>query len=316
MIKNTPKQNMKTEITKINTTDLAFIPEESLWLANFTSEKTKRTYQAAVSEFLKFHTIETIEALRRVSAGHLITWRDELIQSGASARTVNNRMSALSSLFNHLCEKQLVQINPVNGLKRPRVNQDRVETPILTKYQVREMLDMPDTTTLKGLRDAAILHVLFYCGCRASEVTTLKVKDFFEDGGYWVLDFTIKGGKKNRLAIHHEAQIALRKYLAEVEHGSDRKAFLFQKTKKPLTGKKLSYNTIEQVFRHYAKACQLPAGVTAHSARATLITEALLNNCSLEDVQASVAHADISTTKMYDKRVRGYKESASFKVHF
>ncbi len=303
----------KLTITQNN---LAVIPEESLWLANFTSYQTRKTYQVAVREFLKFHEIKNIDMLRAVSAVHLITWRDQLIKIDASPRTINNRMSALSSLFNYLCEKQIVKINPVNGLKRPRVNQDRVETPILTKYQVREMLDSPDTTNLKGLRDWAILHVLFYCGCRASEITTLKVKDFFEDGGYWVLDFTTKGGKKNRLAVHQEVQIALKKYLSTVQHGTDRKAYLFQKTRNPITGNKLSYNTIEQIFRFYVRACHFSPNITSHSARATLITEALSNNCPIEDVQASVAHADISTTKMYDKRVRGYKESASFKVHY
>ncbi len=84
----------------------------------------------------------------------------------------------------------------------------------------------------------------------------------------------------------------------------------------PITGNKLSYKAVESLFSKYKAICGLPAGATAHSARATFITEALKNNCALEDVQASVAHADISTTQMYDKRVRGYKESASFKVHF
>ncbi len=296
--------------------ELVAIPEEALWLANFTSEQTKRTYSMAVRAFLGFHDIETVDGLREVSAVHLITWRDALIETGSSPRTINNRLSALSSLFNHLCEKQVINKNPVNGLRRPKVNQDRVETPIMTKRQVRQLLDAPDLSTLKGLRDSAVLHVLFYVGCRASEITTLKVKDFFEDGGYWVLDFVVKGGKKNRVAIHHEAQFALRRYLAEVAHRGELSAPLFQKTKAPFTGRQLSYQAVEQLFRRYVAGCGLPSGVSPHSARATFITEALDNNCALEDVQASVAHADISTTRMYDKRVRGYKESASFKVHF
>ena len=77
-----------------------------------------------------------------------------------------------------------------------------------------KMLHTPKPDALQGLRDRAILYVLFYTGCRVSEVTTLKVKDFFEDAGYWVLDFVVKGGQRNRLAIHHELQLALRTYLA------------------------------------------------------------------------------------------------------
>jgi len=61
-----------------------------------------------------------------------------------------------------------------------------------------------------------MLYILFFCGCRASEVNTLKRPDYFMDGGNWVLDFTVKGGKKNRLAIHTEATIAINRYLAAV----------------------------------------------------------------------------------------------------
>lgn len=298
-----------------DTQALAIIPEASLWLANFTSPQTRRTYRVAVSEFLQFHQLSHPSDLETITAAHLIVWRDALMQAGAKPRTVNNRLSALSSLFNHLCNQQVTRINPVMGLKRPRVNQDRVETPIITKAQVRRLLDAPNLGALKGVRDSAILHVLFFCGCRASEVTTLKRSDYFEDGGYSVLDFTVKGGKKNRLAIHPEAKNALDRYLALAPHGQEKAAYVFQRTQAP-NGRKLSYNTIEQLFRHYASAVGLPDSVTLHSARATFITEALTNNCLLEDVQASVAHADISTTQMYDKRPRGYKESASFKVHF
>ena len=89
------------------------------------------------------------------------------------------------------------------------VNASRADAAVITPEQVRRLLHTPPEATLKGVRDRAILRVLFYTGCRVSEVTTLKVEDFFEDSGYWVLDCIIKGGKRNRLAIHHELQLAL-----------------------------------------------------------------------------------------------------------
>jgi integrase len=81
------------------------------------------------------------------------------------------------------------------------------------------MLEIPDPDTLKGARDRAILHIMFYTGCRISEISSLKVKDFYEDGGYWVLDFVVKGGKRNKLAIHQELQITIMDYLAMSGHG-------------------------------------------------------------------------------------------------
>ncbi len=87
-----------------NLSELVTLPQESLWLANFTSQRTQKTYSIAIREFLNFHSIQILEDLRAVSVGHLITWRDDLIESGATPCTVNNRLSAMSSLCNHLCE--------------------------------------------------------------------------------------------------------------------------------------------------------------------------------------------------------------------
>ncbi len=295
---------------------LAAIPEESVWLANFVSPRTKQTYQVAVQSFIAFHAIETPEELHGIGQSHLIAWREHLTQTGASPRTVQNRLAAVSSLFKHLCERQVATRNPTTGIKRPKVNNNRVDAAVLTPEQVRSLLSTPKRTKLKGIRDRAILHVLFYTGCRVNEVTTLKVKDFFEDTGYWVLDFIVKGGKRNRLAIHHELQFALREYLAESGHEAEREAPLFLAVQRSEKRKPLTSRQVSKMFHRYALVAGLPLGVTPHSARATFITEALDRKCPIEAVQASVGHNHIATTKMYDKRKRHYRESASFAVQY
>ena len=296
---------------------LATIPEESVWLANFVSPRSKRTYQVAVQSFIAFHGIETPEELYSgIGQSHLIAWREHLTQSGASPRTIQNRLAAVSSLFKHLCERQVATRNPAIGVKRPRVNNNRVDATVLTPEQVRSLFSTPKRTKLKGIRDRAILHVLFYTGCRVNEVTTLKVKDFFEDTGYWVLDFIVKGGKRNRLAIHPELQLALREYLAESGHGAERDAPLFLAVQQSELRKPLTSRQVSKLFHRYALIAGLPIGVTPHSARATFITEALDRKCPIEAVQASVGHNHIATTKMYDKRKLNYRESASFAVQY
>ncbi len=121
----------ENNLAGVSKTTLVEIPEESVWLANFISEQTQKTYKNAVSAFIQYSGIQHLEELRNINQANILSWRDSLIKSGASNRTVNNRMSALSSLFNHLCEKQLVATNPVKGLKRPKVNQKTVKTPAL-----------------------------------------------------------------------------------------------------------------------------------------------------------------------------------------
>jgi len=315
-IVSAPDSTTTALITPEEQAPLAAVPEEAVWLANFVSPRTKKTYHAAVQSFIAFHRIESAEALRTVGQSHLIAWREHLIQSGASPRTVQNRLAAVSSLFKHLCEKQIAARNPATGVKRPRVHASRVDAAVLTPEQVRRLLHTPNGDKLKGRRDRAILHVLFYTGCRVSEVTTLQVRDFFEDGGYWVLDFIVKGGKRNRLAIHHELQLALRAYLDETGHSGEREAPLFLAVQRSELRKPLTSRQVSKLFHKYAQQAELPIGITPHSARATFITEALDRKCPIEAVQASVGHSHIATTKMYDKRKLHYRESASFAVRY
>ncbi len=295
---------------------LAALPEEAVWLANFVSPRTKRTYQAAVQGFIAFHGLRSSDELRAIGPSHLIAWREHLIQVGARPRTVQNRLAAVSSLFRHLCERQVAARNPVTGVQRPRVNASRVEAAVLTPEQVRRLLHTPPEDTLQGVRDRAILHGLFYTGCRVSEVTTLQVRDFFEDAGYWVLDFIVKGGQRHRLAIHHELQLALRTYLTQSGHGAERESPLFLAVPRRVLRKPLTSRQVSKLFHRYARDAGLPLGVTPHSARATFITEALDRKCPIEAVQASVGHRHIATTKMYDKRTLHYRESASFAVRY
>ena len=295
---------------------LTSLPEEAVWLANFPSTQTKRTYAAAVREFIGYHGFQSADELRDVQPAHLIAWRQDLLDRGATPRTVRSRLAAVSSLFKHLCEQQVVTRNPAQGVRRPRVKKTRVEAPVLSREQVRKLLEAPGRETLKAIRDTAILHVLFYTGCRVNEAATLQVKDFFEDGGYHVLDFTVKGGERNRVAIHKELQLVLEVYLERAGHKEDRTLPLFFSVRYPERRQGILSRDIHRLFHRYAKRAGLPRGVRPHSARATFITEALERKCPIEAVQESVGHKHIATTKMYDKRKLHYRESASFAVQY
>jgi len=132
----------------------------------------------------------------------------------------------------------------------------------------------------KALRDQALLSTLFFTGCRVSEICSLRVKGFYEEQGFYVIDFWVKGGYKG---IN--------------------------------PSRKLSRRTIDHLFNKYTNQTGI-AGITPHSARATFITQALENNCPIEVVQKTVGHSQIKTTQMYDKRVAKYRESASFAVRY
>ncbi len=295
------------------------IPEEVLWKANFNSANSIETYGNAIHSFLIYLGVSSPEELREINHGHVIAFKKHMQSQNHSPRTINNRLSAISSLFNHLIDKQIVKINVAQGVRRMRVNTDRVEAKVLTPEEVRILLDAPDTNKLKGMRDKAILSTLFFCGCRISEICTLKVKNYYMEQGFYILDFIVKGGKRNRLAINQELKIIIDEYLNIAEHKIEKESYLFLPLKhSPHSSdkkRKLNRKTIDYIFKKYARQVELD-GITPHSARATFITTALQNNCPIEMVQRTVGHSQIRTTQMYDKRKTKYRESASFSVRY
>lgn len=317
-------ESKKMDLIKIDSKDLSsnafkllkLVPDSAVWLANYVSPRTRSTYKFAVESFIAFAGLSSENDWKEVDQVHLIAWREHLTRNGASAWTVNTKFSAISQLFEHLCEKQIVSKNPTAGIKRPKVDKRKVKTPIMTRKQVRSMLEAPDTATLKGCRDHVMLSIFFFTGCRISEISKLKVRDFLMDGGYWCLEFTVKGGKLNRVAINQELQIAIQYYLMVSSHAEEKNAPLVLAIQRAELRRHLNPSQIHRTFYKYARMVGLPDGVTPHSARATFVTEALENNCPIESVQGTVAHAHISTTQMYDKRKIKHRDSASFKVHF
>ena len=140
------------------------VPEKLLWKANFNSDNSIETYDKAIYSFLSFIGVSAPEQLRDIEHGHVIAFKKYLQNLGHSPRTINNRLSAIPSLFNHLIDKQIVKINVAQGVRRMPVNSDRVEAKVMTPHEVRKMLDSPDAERLNGIRDKAILATLFLYG--------------------------------------------------------------------------------------------------------------------------------------------------------
>ena len=159
--------------------------EAGIWLTNFISDRTRETYKKAIGEFTSFAGLESPDDLYDVDSAVVLAWREHLIGLGMSNNSVANRLSALSSLFRHLCDKQIVQINPVQGIKRPKAPTQGV-TPSIANKLVRKILNdcaqlledaKTDTARRLAARNSAILHVLFFLGPRVSEVVSLNIGD-------------------------------------------------------------------------------------------------------------------------------------------
>jgi site-specific recombinase XerD len=144
--------------------DLADVPPEVEWFANITNPQTRRAYQNDLRDFMHFAGIQHPEEFRVVIRAHVIAWRKDLEERVVADSTIRRKLSALSSLFEYLCERNAVMHNPVDGVKRPKANSNEGLTPALSDEQARLLLNAPSTETVKGTRDRAILATLLYHG--------------------------------------------------------------------------------------------------------------------------------------------------------
>ena len=233
---------------------LAEVPPEIEWFANIDNEKTRRAYQADVRDFSGFVGIGRPEEFRVVTRAHLIAWRKDLERRALAPSTIRRKLSALSSLFDHLCEQNAVAHNPTRGVKRPRANNNEGLTPALGDGQARALLAAPAEDTLKGKRDRAILATLLYHGIRREELCKLRVRDVHQRDGVMHLRIEGKGGKLRFVPVALQALRLVREYVEHAGHREDLDSPLFRPVKNNATGtlvKPLNPNSIyRNVVRH------------------------------------------------------------------
>ena len=112
--------------------------------------------------FTAFAGVERPEEMRRVTRAHLIAWRKDLERRGLAPSSIQRKLAAVASFFDHLCEVNAVSHNPVRGVKRPKAENNEGKTPALGDGQARALLDAPPENTLKGKRDRAILATFLH----------------------------------------------------------------------------------------------------------------------------------------------------------
>jgi integrase/recombinase XerD len=232
-------------------------------------------------------------------------------------------LSALSALFDYMCEHNAVSGNPVDGVKRPMANGNEGSTPALGDGQARKLLEARPAHTLKGARDRAILATLLYHGIRREELCGVRVRDIQSRQG--VMHFRIKG-KRDKIRfvpVHVTAQQLIQEYLALARHGEDASGPLFRPVKNNVTCELDRPLNPNSVYRNIVQKYGLKTGVGAqvnglcvHSLRATAATNALLHEADIAKVQEWLGHANVSTTRLYDRRKTRPEDSPTFRVRY
>jgi len=297
---------------------LAEVPPEIEWFANLTNRSTRRTYERAIKDFMRFAGILRPEEFRTVTRAHVIAWRNDLAQRGLDGATRRNRLAALSSLFEYLCDKNAVTHNPVKGVKRPKAQSGEGKTPALGDHQARQLLAAANSDTLKSKRDRAILSTLLFHGLRREELCKLKVKESRNmRRGVLYLMVSGKGDKTRYVELHPGTNALIHDYLEAAGHGDDDDGALFRPIKNNRTKtleQALTPDAVYKLVRTYSGMLGFEIG--AHALRATATTNALDNGADIAKVQDWLGHANIATTRIYDHRKSRPEDSPTFKVAY
>jgi integrase/recombinase XerD len=232
-------------------------------------------------------------------------------------------LAALSSLLKKLCEDNAVVLNPVAGVKRPKMTAQEGLTPALSDEQTRMLLAAPAKDTRKGTRDRARLSPLAHQALRREALCKLTVGEVQMRLGVLQLRVEGKGRKVRYVPVHPETQRLVAEYLDMAGHKDELTGALLRPVKNDVTGtlrKALPPESVLQdVVLKYGRQVGIPESVRGFcvpSLRATAATNALENGADIAKVQEWMGHATVSTTRLYDHRHLRPEDSPTFRTRY
>lgn len=234
-------------------------------------------------------------------------WLIDLSGKQLSENSKRRLLSSLRGFYKFLMFEGHITDNPAENLDSP---QKSFYLPkFLNQAEVEQLLSQPDTSTETGLRDRALLELMYSSGLRVSEMVNIKAKDIDLDGG--ILTTTGKGSKTRRVPIGTSAVEWLKSYLAlRRKHENIEVANLFVTP----AGRALNRQMIHGLVREYAEKCGLE-GVSPHTLRHSFATHLVQNRADIRSVQQMLGHADISTTQIYTHITDSHLKKSYEKFH-
>ncbi len=216
-----------------------------------------------------------------------------LEKEGFSPATVSRKVAALRSFYRYLLEEQQISKDPTVKLKPPKV--EKKAPSILTVDEVDKLLSRPDTTTMKGLRDRAMLELLYATGIRVSELINLQLSDVDIKRSFVICR---EKNKERWIPFGEKTKQALSLYLKHARNvllKGNENEYLFTNC----SGKPMSRQGFWKVLKGYAADIGITGEITPHTLRHSFATHLLQNGADLKSVQEMLGHADISTTALY-----------------
>ena len=266
---------------------------DALWVEQGLSDHTLAAYRAdlkGVAVFLK----QQARSLATAQRQDLLTYLTRRVKAGARPRTTARLLSSLRRFYQYLVREGRLQIDPSAQIDAPKLGRPLPKA--LTEAEVEVLLQAPDVERFLGLRDRAMLEVLYASGLRVSELVTLQLSQINLRQG--VLRVVGKGDKERLVPLGEEAAEWLQRYLEEARpallHGRLSDEFFVTQR-----GTAMTRQAFWHLIKRYAKRADIATVLSPHSLRHSFATHLLNHGADLRALQMLLGHSNLSTTQIY-----------------
>ena len=259
------------------------------------AQNSLEAYRRDVLEFAEFIREKQSFTLVEASNTEIVAYLLKLKNEGKSAATVNRKIASLRAFYGYLFVQKVVKENPTSNIKSPKIERKTIE--YLTIEEIEELLGKPDHS-LKGLRDKAILELLYATGIRVSELVEMNLEDVNLRMGF--VTCTGEHGKARIIPMGRPSRAAVEEYIYEVrekffkEGSSDEKALFVN-----YSGNRFTRQGMWKLLKEYAKLAELENKLTPQTLRNSFAVHMIQNGADLKSLQELMGHEDITATQIY-----------------
>ena len=273
------------------------------------SLNTVESYKRDVTQYISYLDGTGVTDISSTTKTTVLSYLLYLQKEGRASSTVSRTLASLRSYYLFMMQNGVVKSNPTSNLEAPHV--EKKIPKILSGEEVELLLEQPKNCDNKGIRDKAMLELLYATGIRVSELINLDVSDVNVPMSF----VRCKGGKKERIIpMGHQAKDALENYINNV-----RKYMVKDENETALfvncSGARLSRQGFWKLIKYYQHIAGIETDITPHTLRHSFAGHLLENGADLHSIQEMMGHADISSTQVYSRMMNSKIKDVYAKAH-
>ncbi|MBQ1215343.1 MAG: tyrosine recombinase [Firmicutes bacterium] len=255
---------------------------------------TRMAYEGDVAELQAFLLERGNDQPLTASNTDLVAWMLKLKNDGRSGSTLNRKLAAVRGYYSFFIKKGWISVNPADNIKSPKVKRKQIE--FLTVEEVEHLLEQPDKS-LKGVRDQALLELLYAAGLRVTEAANANVTDLNLRIGF----ITCSGehGKARIVPLGRPSREAIEAYVYDVRpqllKDKDDDGALFLNT----NGSRLTRQGVWKILKEYAQKAGLENRLSPQTLRNSFAVHMVQNGADLKSIQELMGHEDLAATQIY-----------------